>query len=112
MGGISGNVRGYTVSNCRAVCNVNSNMSTVEGIPYATGGAFGRIQEGCTLVNCSAYGNQLTGPQDGSTEYVGLFAGIANLAYTWADLEANGNSARTINGYDTIGASLDDNSNE
>lgn len=112
MGGISGNVRGYTVSNCRAVCNVNSNMSSVEGIPYATGGAFGRIQEGCALVNCSAYGNQLTGPQNGSTEYVGLFAGIANLAYTWADLEANGNSARTINGYDTIGASLDDNSNE
>lgn len=105
MGGIAGNVRGYTVSNCRAVCNVNSNTTSIaDDATYATGGAFGRIQSNCTIINNSAYGNQLSGPDN----YIGTFAGIANDSYQWDDLRTAGNTSRQILQYSAIGAYIND----
>lgn len=108
MGGIAGIVRGYAVSNCRAVCNLDSNSSTPSpDATYATGGAFGRIQMNCTILNNSAYGNVLTGPPS-----IGTFAGIANSSYPWADLQRSGNTARAIGSYSEIGDYIDDTSTD
>lgn len=108
MGGIAGNVRGYTVSNCRAVCNVHSNPNTSDGATYATGGAFGRIQSEATLIDNTAFGTQLSGP----SSYIGTFAGIANDIYTWSFLESMGNTARQIGLFATIGQFINDTSND
>ena len=109
MGGIAGIVRGYAVSNCRAVCNLDSNSSPLSpDATYATGGAFGRIQMNCTILNNSAYGNVLTGPNPS----IGTFAGIANSSYQWADLQRSGNTARAIGSYSEIGDYIDDTSTD
>lgn len=110
MGGISGNVRGYTVSNCRAICNVTANMANAGAGICATGGAFGRLMVDCNIIGCSAYGNQLTGPQREAAPvaYVGTFAGIANEAYTWSSLSGAGNTVRAFTGLQEIGAYIND----
>lgn len=108
VGGIAGNVRGYTVSNCRAVCNINANPDFKDDVVYATGGAFGRIQVDAFLYYNTALGTQLTGPAN----YIGNFAGIANDSYEWADLLRNGNTARAISSYDYIGTHMNDTSND
>lgn len=109
IGGIAGNVRGYTISNCRAVCNIKANVNTSPSAIYGTGGAFGRIQSGTTLISNSAYGTELTGPISDSSPiaYLGTFAGISRSEIDWSFLSANGNSARAINGYPQLGGVID-----
>ena len=109
MGGIAGNVRNYIVSNCRAVCSVDSRTTSIDqSATYATGGAFGRIQAGAELLSNTAYGSVLKGPDGGK---IGNFAGIANTAYPWSVLEAAGNTFNKIVA-DPIGDLLDDTSTE
>lgn len=110
MGGIAGNVRKYTVSNCRAVCSVDSRTSPIEsGVTYATGGAFGRLQEGAVIISNTAWGSTLLGPAGG---YIGNFAGIANTAYDWTTVLApDGNTCRPLVA-EPIGTYLDDTSTE
>lgn len=104
VGGISGNVRGYAVSNCRAVCDINANTDISADGLYATGGAFGRILSGVVLLNNSAFGNVLTGPAN----YIGTFAGISVPTITWQTLLDNGNTARSIGSYPPIGTAIED----
>lgn len=93
MGGLCGNVRGYTVTNCRAVCDVKSNTESIQSDAlYATGGVFGRIQSSSVLRNNTAYGSILTGPPN----YIGTFAGVSRTDLPWDELEADGNTARSF----------------
>ena len=109
MGGIAGNVRGYTVTNCRAVCDVTSNTNNLDSQAlYATGGAFGRIQSGSELRNNSAYGNVLTGP----AEYIGTFAGVSRSEIPWSLLSSNGNTARSFGTMPQIATTIDGNDTE
>ena len=110
MGGIAGNVRGYTVSNCSAICNVNANVANKGYGTCATGGAFGRILRDVAISGCSAYGNELSGPQntENPVAYVGSFAGIANDEYTWISLRTAGNAVRSFTGFQEIGANINE----
>lgn len=114
IGGLAGNVRQYTISNCRAVCNIQANMQTFDGALYATGGVFGRIQSGSLLINNSAYGSVLTGPLSASNPaaYIGTFAGISRTDLQWPELAANGNTAQAIGTYSQIGGFVDGNDTE
>lgn len=112
VGGISGNARDYSISNCRAVCSIDAKNESSEGATYATGGAIGLIQSGVELFDNSAYGSSLAGLQEedgtGITAHVGNFAGIARSSYTWDDFKAAGNMAKDF-GFGMIGAFLDRN---
>lgn len=112
MGGISGDVRGYRVTSCRAACEIKSSLKANEGSTYATGGAFGRIEQGSELQNNSAYGTSLSGPvSNGSSnfnDFVGTFAGISQIDITWDVLQRAGNTALNIGTYPEIGSNLND----
>lgn len=103
IGGIAGNVRGYVVNNCRAVCSIAAGTGSAPEATCATGGAFGRLQQGAVIESNSAFGTTLTGPDS----YIGDFAGIAQPSITQETLQAAGNSARNL-GYPFVGAQIED----
>lgn len=111
MGGISGNIRGYEVRNCRAVCDLDASTTPSEGATYATGGVFGLIQSDAVMKGNSAYGKILTGLQSNGesnyTAHIGTFAGIARTAYSWDGLQSDGNTARSFTGIKPIGEFLE-----
>lgn len=87
IGGIAGLIYDTnTVTNSRTVVNVGGTSTYTEGVTYATGGAFGRIDSfngagGGLIQDIIANGTNLRGPSN----YMGNFAGLVPNGITWND---------------------------
>lgn len=90
IGGIAGVVMGVPVSDCSSAVSIYGTTTTLNGVIYATGGAFGRIRPSTTgsFDDIIAYGAILKAPENpagdtGITNFVGNFAGLVPDGQDW-----------------------------
>ena len=103
IGGIAGALNGVPVEGCRSAVSVYGAASPVEGVTYATGGAFGRIRIHTNITNIIAYGSVLRGPEN----YIGNFAGIVPEGESWDGTYKDNNIiVRSFSSIDNIGATI------
>lgn len=114
IGGLAGALMRVPVIGCRAAVSISGaeQADAVEGVLYATGGAFGRIRTSTQVENIIAYGSRLAGPRSddaaGVKGYIGNFAGIIPAAETWDDSYSGHNIVvRVFGTEENVGASLD-----
>lgn len=83
-GGIAGADTNIPVIKCNSMVSVTGPTTYVEGVLYATGGAFGRIRNApsYTFSDMMIWGNSLSGPS-GTQSFFGDFVGIAPDSAEW-----------------------------